>query len=206
MRTLRLVREGENRAAPDDAGNMALVRRGEPAGSEALYKRYAAPILSFATRMLGNRAEAEEIAQEVFVRMIDRAEQYDGRAPVASWLFAIAANACRDRLRVTRRAGAVPLEDVPEPPASDPSAETAVLDAERARRVRQALALLSQEQREALILARYHELPYVEIARTLGITEGAVKTRIYRAMETLKTHFSEGDNSWNAATLPTCPF
>jgi RNA polymerase sigma-70 factor (ECF subfamily) len=184
---------------------MALVKRGEPAGSEALYSRYAAPLLGFTTRMLGNRSEAEEVTQEVFVRMIDRADQYDGRAPVASWLFAIAANACRDRLRVKRRAGTVPLEAVPEPPASDPSAETAVLGAERARQVRHALSLLSQEQREALILARYHELPYVEIARTLGITEGAVKTRIYRAMETLKTHFSEGDPSWNAATSPASP-
>ncbi len=184
---------------------MALVRRGEPAGSEALYTRYASPILGFTTRMLGNRSEAEEVTQEVFLRMIDRAEQYDGRAPVASWLFAIAANACRDRLRVSRRAGAVPLEAVPEPPASDPSAEMNALGAERVRLVRQALALLSHEQREALILARYHDLSYVEIARALGITEGAVKTRIYRAMETLKTHFSEGDKSWNAATSPVFP-
>jgi RNA polymerase sigma-70 factor (ECF subfamily) len=205
VRTLRLVRNGDSHPPLDDAGQLALVKRGDPAGSEALYERYALPILGFATRMLGNRAEAEEIAQEVFLRMIDRAEQYDGRAPVASWLFAIAANACRDRLRVTRRAGTVPLEAVPEPTASDPSAEAAVIGAERARRVRHALALLSQEQREALILARYHELPYVEIARTLGITEGAVKTRIYRAMETLKSHFSEGDTSWNAVTSPASP-
>ena len=181
------------------------MKKGDPAGSEGLYSRYAGPILGFTTRMLGNRAEAEEIAQEVFVRLIVRAEQYDGRAPVASWLFAIAANACRDRLRVSRRSGSVPLEAVPEPPSADPSAESAVLGAERARRVRRALALLSQEQREALILARYHELPYVEIARTLGITEGAVKTRIYRAMETLKSHISEGETSWNAAKSPACP-
>jgi RNA polymerase sigma-70 factor (ECF subfamily) len=205
VRTLRLVRDGDSRAPLDDAGLLALVKRGDPAGSEALFGRYAAPILGFTTRMLGNRSEGEEIAQEVFVRLIDRAQQYDGRAPVSSWLFAIAANACRDRLRVTRRSGSVSLEAVPEPHAPDPSAETAAIGAERARRVRQALALLSQEQREALILARYHELPYVEIARTLGITEGAVKTRIYRAMETLKSHFSEGETSWNAAKSPACP-
>jgi RNA polymerase sigma-70 factor (ECF subfamily) len=184
---------------------MALVQRGEPVGSEALYNRYAAPILGFATRMLQNRSEAEEVTQEVFLRMIDRAGQYDGRAPVASWLFAIAANACRDRLRASRRAWSVPLEEVPDPPAREPSAESALLVSERARRVRQSLALLSPEQREALILARYHELPYVEIAGALGITEGAVKTRIYRAMETLKAHYSEGDTSWNAATSPASP-
>jgi len=57
------------------------------------------------------------------------------------------------------------------------------------------------EQREALVLARYHGMPYAEIARALDISEGAVKTRIFRAMETLKAHFSEGDSSWNAARL-----
>jgi RNA polymerase sigma-70 factor (ECF subfamily) len=60
---------------------------------------------------------------------------------------------------------------------------------------------LSLEQREALVLARYHGMPYAEIARALDISEGAVKTRIFRAMETLKAHFSEGDSSWNAARL-----
>ena len=110
MRTLRLVRDGDSRSPLDDAGLVALVKKGDPAGSEGLYSRYAGPILGFTTRMLGNRAEAEEIAQEVFVRLIVRAEQYDGRAPVASWLFAIAANACRDRLRVSRRSGSVRQE------------------------------------------------------------------------------------------------
>ena len=58
---------------------------------------------------------------------------------------------------------------------------------------------LSEEQREALILARYHGLPYSEIADVLGISVGAVKTRIFRAVETLKARFSEGETAWNAA-------
>ncbi len=200
MRTLRLVGRGERRQATDDTGNLALVCKGETVGAEALYDRYAAPLLGFTTRMLGDRREAEEVTQDVFLKMIDRADQYDGRAPVSSWLFAIAANACRDRLRGARRAPALPLEAVPELLAPGDSPESLVLADERARSVRRALALLSEEQREALVLARFHELPYVEIARTLGITEGAVKTRIYRAMETLKAHFLEGDQPWNAAT------
>jgi RNA polymerase sigma-70 factor (ECF subfamily) len=77
--------------------------------------------------------------------------------------------------------------------------ETALLDREKRRLVRDALGRLSEEQREALILARYHGLPYSEIARTLKISEGAVKTRIFRAMETLKGVFSQGGRSCRAA-------
>ena len=74
------------------------------------------------------------------------------------------------------------------------------MHAERRRAVREALAELSEEQREALVLARYHGMPYAEIASTLGISVGAVKTRIFRAVETLKARFSEGERSWTAAT------
>lgn len=176
------------------------VRRGEPSGATLLFEKYSASLVRFTDRMLGNRAEAEEVAQEVFVKMISRADQYDGRASVGSWLFAIATNACRDRLRRSIRRTSVPLEAVAEAPAPGEAADARLVDRERKRAVRKALSKLSEEQREALILARYHGMPYAEIARTLQISEGAVKTRIFRAMETLKELFSEGDPKWNAAT------
>jgi RNA polymerase sigma-70 factor (ECF subfamily) len=75
-----------------------------------------------------------------------------------------------------------------------------IASTQRRRAVREALAELSEEQREALVLARYHGMPYAEIARTLGISVGAVKTRIFRAVESLKARFSEGESSWTAAT------
>ena len=93
------------------------VRRGEPSGATLLFEKYSASLVRFTDRMLGNRAEAEEVAQEVFVKMISRADQYDGRASVGSWLFAIATNACRDRLRRSIRRTSVPLEAVAEAPA-----------------------------------------------------------------------------------------
>jgi len=83
-----------------DLDLLNLVRRGDPAGATGLFEKYADALLRFADRMLTNRAEAEEITQEVFLKMITRVEQYDGRAAVSSWLFAIAANACRDRMRL----------------------------------------------------------------------------------------------------------
>jgi RNA polymerase sigma factor (sigma-70 family) len=186
--------------AEEDRSLLQRVRRGDPEGATELFRRYSGPILRYADRLLGSRAEAEEVSQEVFLKLIARVDQYDGRAPVASWLFAIAANACRDRARRAGRRTSVPLEAVAEAAAPDPLADRALLESERRRLVRSALLRLSEEQREALVLARYHELPYAEIARALDISEGAVKTRIFRAMEKLKDVFSEGDPRWNAVT------
>ena len=184
----------------EDRSFIRRIREGEPDGATGLFRKYSGPVLRYADRLLGSRPEAEEVAQEVFLKVITRVDQYDGRAPVASWLFAIAANACRDRLRRAGRRAAVPLEAVPEAAASDPPADRVLVEAERRRLVRRALALLSDDQREALILARYHGLPYSEIARTLEISEGAVKTRIFRAVEKLKDVFSKGESPWTAAT------
>ncbi len=186
--------------ADEDRFFLERVRRGEPEGATELFRRYSEPILRYADRLLGSRAEAEDVTQEVFLKAIVRVDQYDGRAPVASWLFAIAANACRDRLRRSGRRSSVPLESVSERAASDPLPDSVLVESERRRLVRRAVAALSDEQREALVLARFHGMPYVEIARVLEISEGAVKTRIFRAMEKLRDVFSEGDSSWTAAT------
>ncbi len=183
----------------DDRSLLERIRRGDAGGAEELFERYAPALLRFASRMLSDRETAEEVTQEVFVKVISRAHQYDGRSAVSSWLFAIAANACRDRRRRDRRATIVPLEAVGDLPARGEGAEALFFDRQRRFAVRRALAALSDEQREALVLARYHGLPYAEIASVLGISVGAVKTRIFRAVETLKARFSEGEVSWNAA-------
>ncbi|MBK8596803.1 MAG: RNA polymerase sigma factor [Holophagales bacterium] len=182
----------------DDAGLMGRVQAGDPAGAEALFTRYAGPMVGFTERMLGNRAEAEEVTQDVFLKMISRCDQYDGRASVSTWLFAIAANACRDRLRSAWRTTSVPLDAVPEP-KGESSIEGGLLEREKRRAVRVALDRLTREQREALLLARYRGMPYAEVARTLGISEGAVKTRVFRAVEALRAHFAEeGGSRWTA--------
>lgn len=183
----------------DDRALLERVRRGDTEGAAELFERYAPALLRFTDRLLSDRALAEEVTQEVFVKVIARAHQYDGRAEVASWLFAIAANACRDRRRRDRRALVVPIDALPEPAAHGEGVERTLIERERRDAVRQALAELSEEQREALVLARYDGLPYADIARILGISVGAVKTRIFRAVETLKARFSEGATSWNAA-------
>lgn len=182
-----------------DRSLLARIRRGDTSAAGELFERYASAILRFADRLLGNRAAAEEVTQEVFVKVISRAYQYDGRAEVTSWLFAIAANACRDRRRRERRATIVPLETIPEPSQKGDGVEAGLLQREKREAVRRALSGLSEEQREVLVLARYHGLPYAEIASVLGISVGAVKTRVFRAVENLKARFSEGESTWNAA-------
>ena len=191
-------REGVAGGLSDDRTLLERIRRGDAGGAEELFERYAPALLRFADRMLSDRDSAEEVTQEVFVKVISRAHQYDGRAAVSSWLFAIAANACRDRRRRDRGAAVVPLDSVGELPARGEGIETRLAGREQRAAVRRALEGLSDEQREALVLARYHGLPYVEIARVLGISVGAVKTRIFRAIENLKARFSEGEASWNA--------
>jgi RNA polymerase sigma-70 factor (ECF subfamily) len=184
---------------PTDRSLLERVRAGDTGGAGELFERYAPALLRFADRLLSDRGAAEEVTQEVFVKVISRAHQYDGRAEVSSWLFAIAANACRDRRRRDRRATVVPLEAVAEPVQKGEGIESMLSQRERREAVRRALSSLSEEQREALVLARYHGLPYSEIAGVLGISVGAVKTRIFRAVEALKSRFSEGGASWNAA-------
>lgn len=183
----------------DDRVLLDRVRGGDTSGAAELFERYAPAILRFADRLLSDRGLAEEVTQEVFLKLIARAHQYDGRAGVSSWLFAIAANACRDRRRRDRRAPVIPLEGLPEPSDKSDGIERGLLERERRAAVRRALSALSEEQREALVLARYHGLPYSEVARVLGISVGAVKTRIFRAVEALKSHFAEGERAWNAA-------
>lgn len=184
----------------EDLESMEELRRGESAGATRLFQRYSGPLLRFTGRLLGNVAEAEEVTQDVFVKLVARADQYDGRAPVRSWLFAIATNACRDRLRRSVRRPSVALDAVGEVAEPGIPVDERLADRQRRATVRRALSKLSDEQREALVLARYHGMPYSDIARTLNISEGAVKTRIFRAMETLKAHFSGGDSPWIAAT------
>ena len=186
-----------------DTEYIQMVRRGDPAGAEALFRRHADGILRFAARMTGNRHEAEEICQDAFVKMIDHADQYDGRAAFGSWLLSIAANTCRDHLRRRARATLLPLEAAGAVESTGPSVVTTLVENETRAAVKQALAALSEEQREALVLARYHGLPYEKIAETLGISEGAVKTRIFRAMEILKARFAPGmsDGGEGAMTM-----
>lgn len=166
---------------------MKIVQAGDYSPASEIYDRYSGRIYNFAFRFLRNAEAAEDATQEVFVKMIKHANQFHGDAKLSTWLFSITANWCRDYLRKSdnkAKEGEDALLTLPAP--SELSPDRNLEQRENEARVRKALATLTPEQREAILLSRYQGLSYAEIAQIAGCSEGAVKTRVFRAMETLK--------------------
>ena len=166
---------------------MRLVQAGDVSPASEIYDRYSSRIYNFAYRFLRNSEAAEDATQEVFVKMLKHANQFHGDAKLSTWLFSITANWCRDYLRKADNK-AKEAEDVlfqiPAPAELAPDRNLERRQDEQ--RIQKALSALTPEQREAILLSRYQGLSYAEIAQISGCSEGAVKTRVFRAMETLK--------------------
>ena len=143
-------------------------------------------LLSLAERLLGRRGEAEEVAQEVFVRLWKQAPHWQpGRARFDTWLHRVALNLCYDRLR--RRREEVLYDDADDAAADPAAAPDALLQAkQRGRRVARALAELPQRQREALVLQYYQELTNSEAAELMGIGVEALESLLVRARRSLR--------------------
>src|SRR5215212_11197247 len=180
---------------------MRIVQGGDLSPASEIYDRYSGRIYNFAFRFLKNAEAAEDATQEVFVKMIKYAKQFHGDAKLSTWLFWITANWCRDYLRKADNK-AKEAEDVliSLPAPSELSPDRTLEQREDQARVQRALGALTPEQREAILLSRYQGLSYAEIAQIAGCSEGAVKTRVFRAMETLKkalTAEASGGNQWS---------
>jgi RNA polymerase sigma-70 factor (ECF subfamily) len=173
-------------AHPSDAELLVRLGAREVSALDALYDRHAGFALGVAHRVLRDRAEAEEVVQDVFLQLWNARVRYDERrGRFTSWLFVMARNRALDRLRQrsTRPQG--------DPPTgregSDlPGAESLVMEGERRRTVLEALARLPQGQRQAIELSFYGGLTQSEIARETGEALGTVKSRMSRAMATLR--------------------
>lgn len=166
---------------------MRVVQAGDLSPASEIYERYSSRIYNFAYRFLRNAEAAEDATQEVFVKMIKHANQFHGDAKLSTWLFSITANWCRDYLRKADNK-AKEAEDVliSLPASSEHSPDRNLEQRENEQLIKKALGALTPEQREAILLSRYQGLSYAEIAQISGCSEGAVKTRVFRAMETLK--------------------
>lgn len=166
---------------------MRIVQLGDLSPASEIYDRYSGRIYNFALRFLKNSEAAEDATQEVFVKMIRHASQFQGDAKLSTWLFSITANWCRDFLRKadnkSKESDDV-LVTLPAPAEQSPDRN--LEQRENEERIQRALKALTPEQREAILLSRYQGLSYAEIAQISGCSEGAVKTRVFRAMETLK--------------------
>jgi RNA polymerase sigma-70 factor (ECF subfamily) len=170
---------------------MRIVQAGDFSPASEIYDRYSSRIYNFAFRFLRNSEAAEDATQEVFVKMLKHANQFHGDAKLSTWLFSITANWCRDYLRKADNKAKESDDVLVTLPASGENSPDRNLEQkENEQRIRKALAALTPEQREAILLSRYQGLSYAEIAQISGCSEGAVKTRVFRAMETLKKALS----------------
>ncbi len=185
--------EADPGAGPSDEELMRRLQNGEDAALAPLMQRWEAPVKRFIFRVVGNTAEAEDLAQEVFVRVYTKRASYRVGAKFSTWCFSIAANQAKDRLRWWRRRPAVSLDAWTEAggSAADESATGAPAPDETVRRekiiaVQTAVAALPVDLRTALVLFAYEGQSMAEIAEALGCTAKAVENRLYRARQRLK--------------------
>ena len=177
----------------NDAELMGRVREGDKAALAALMERWELPLKSFIGRIVLNTSEAEELAQETFVAVWQNRARFRPGAPFKPWVFTIALNLARKRLRWWRRRPTVSLDEwmdsdsTPEQATSGDSPPANLLErAELAAAVRHAVAALPAQLRESLVLIDYEGLSHAAIAEVVGTTSKAVETRIYRAREKLR--------------------
>jgi len=179
-----------------DASLMLRVKQGDRRAFERLVDKYKQPVTNLIYRMLGDAAEAEDLAQNVFIQVYKSADRYKVAAKFTTWLFTIARNLCLNEIRRRSRHPATSL-DTPHPEYEDQplhqfedaktfSPPDALLHGELEQKIQQALGELPDSQRIALLLCRQEELSYEEIARVLGCSLSATKSLIHRGRETLK--------------------
>ena len=180
-------------AVEPDAELMLRVKAGDQAGFGLLVERHRGPVVRFLYRMVENQAVAEELAQEVFLRVYKARTGYEPTAKFTTWLFRIATNLALNQLRDGRGRRTEDsldesVDDLPRPEPADgrPSVEQALVAEVRLREVRRAVRALPDKQRVAVLMHKYQEMEYSQIARILDCSESAVKSLLFRAYETLR--------------------
>ncbi len=171
---------------------MQLVRDGDMAAFEQLVEQHQALVIGTVGRMLGNNADVEDVAQQVFVRVWKSAKRYEPRAKFTTWLLKITRNLVFNELRRRKRHATTPLQpntEGEELQIADQRQQTpaaSALDDELQRAIDSAIAELPESQRLAVVLRRYEELSYEEIAEVLKQSVPAVKSLLFRARTELR--------------------
>lgn len=189
--------EAAQAVVPPDEALAARARQGDGEAFAALVRRYQTPLFRYTQRMLGNVQDAEDAFQETFLRVHRNFYKYEPGRPFRPWLYRIAANLCRDRLRyrlrrrwvsldaplVTGESSGATLGDMVAGAGTE--ADLGARNAETNRRIAKALGTLSTKHREVFVLARFEGLTYEEIATVLEVPLGTVKSRMSKATGTL---------------------
>ena len=183
-----------------DASDMQRLVNGNDAALNSLIERHGERLFHYLIRQLQNEDDAADLAQEAFVRVYQHRAKFDPRQKFSTWLYTIATNLARDRLKWRSRHPRVSLDQtvgedegsmadvLPDP---KPLPDAALTLSERAQAVREAIAALPEDLRTALILSEYDLLPNAEIASVLHCSVKAVESRIYRAKQRLRERLEE---------------
>ena len=186
-----------------DVQLMLDVKAGDQQSFELLLQRYRTPLVNFLYRMVRSREQAEDLAQEVFLRVYRAREDYEPSAKFTTWLFRIATNLALNSLRDHRYQKLEISMDAPivtdaedgeerkmEVADEHPDIEQHLVEEARKKMIRHAIEKLPEKQRAAVLLHKYQELDYAEIAKILQCSESALKSLLFRAYETLRVELA----------------
>ena len=175
-----------------DAELMLRVKEGDEGSFTSLLSKHRDPVINYLYRMVQNPSVAEELAQDVFLRVYRARQTYEPTAKFTTWLYRIATHVALNALRDGRHARRdEPLDDplgerTREWRDPQPTVEDHMVADAQGWEIRRAVQSLPEKQRAAVILHKYHDLDYKEIAQTLSCSESAVKSLLFRAYETLR--------------------
>lgn len=175
---------------PTDELLMRQVRDGGVAKLGLLFERYHRPLFSFFVRLVDRRGASEDLVQEVFLRMLKYRHTYRAESRFTIWMYKIAHNAKADYYHKRKRETPLP-EDEAEPISQDLNASESMEQRQEIELLRAALDRLGEEKKEVLVLSRFQNLKYEEIAELLGCAVGTVKARVHRAIQDLREIYHE---------------
>ena len=181
-----------------DVQLMLDVKAGDDSSFDLLLRKYRTPLVNFLYRMVRDTATAEDLAQEVFLRVYRARDQYSPSAKFTTWLFRIATNLALNSIRDNRHRrmdisidAPVDEDETPrELPAREMRIDEHMMERDRAEMIRRAVGLLPEKQRVAVMLHKYEEMDYSEIAKILECSESALKSTLFRAYETLRVQLA----------------
>jgi RNA polymerase sigma-70 factor (ECF subfamily) len=181
----------------EDVGLMRLVARGDTTAFERLIQRHQTLVAGTVARMLGSNSDVEDIAQQVFIRVWKSAGRYVARAKFTTWLLKITRNLVFNEMRRAKRHPHLPVqielktEEIPLKDEATATPDATLLQAELQTEIEKAIMLLPETQRMALVLRRYEELSYEEIAHVLDLSVPAVKSLLFRARTELRERLKD---------------
>jgi RNA polymerase sigma-70 factor (ECF subfamily) len=185
--------------ARSDVQLMLDVKAGDEASFDFLLQKYRSPLVNFLNRMVRDQATAEDLAQEVFLRVYRARKQYTPSAKFTTWMFRIATNLALNSVRDNRHRRMGISLDAPldgedsapmELPARERRIDERIIERDRVEIIRRAIWSLPEKQRAAVVLHKYEEMDYAEIAGILDCSEGALKSMLFRAYETLRVELA----------------